>query len=191
MGAVLGYILTDEADQDGDGVPAPSDCAPLDPAVHPNASEIPGNGIDDDCSPTTSDVVAAPVVQPVRPRPRAVPKFRAAFATRAATHGSRGQLVGIAEVFGASTGSTVNVRCLRGCRLGRTFKPTVKRRGLTLRPTVKLDRRSRIRVTVSRAGRTSRYADYRFLRTGVGLVARRVAGGCATDVRGRRTIGCP
>lgn len=45
-------------DRDGDGVPDDQDCAPDDPAV-PGPVEIPGNGIDDDCDPSTPDAVVA------------------------------------------------------------------------------------------------------------------------------------
>src|SRR4029079_6525405 len=37
-------------DVDGDGVPAPADCADLDPARRPGFRDVPGNGVDEDCS---------------------------------------------------------------------------------------------------------------------------------------------
>ncbi len=43
------------ADADGDGYDATVDCDDTNPAVHPGALEVPGNGIDDDCNPATVD----------------------------------------------------------------------------------------------------------------------------------------
>ena len=39
-----------DSDDDGDGDPDTTDCAPLDPAVHSGATEIPYDGIDQDCN---------------------------------------------------------------------------------------------------------------------------------------------
>lgn len=46
-------------DSDGDGVPDSQDCAPNDPAVYPGNVEVPGNGVDDDCDPSTPDTQPA------------------------------------------------------------------------------------------------------------------------------------
>lgn len=44
-------------DGDGDGYGGDCDCNDADPAVNPGAAEIQGNGQDDDCNPSTWDVV--------------------------------------------------------------------------------------------------------------------------------------
>jgi hypothetical protein len=43
------------ADSDGDGVDDEDDCAPDDASVYPGATEVPYNGVDDDCDPATAD----------------------------------------------------------------------------------------------------------------------------------------
>jgi hypothetical protein len=55
----VGFIV--ELDADGDGVPAHRDCDDQNPAVHPGATEVPNNGVDDDCNPATTDDTLAPV----------------------------------------------------------------------------------------------------------------------------------
>jgi uncharacterized membrane protein YgcG len=49
-------VVVQDADSDGDNWADNADCAPSDPAVHPGAAEVPGNGKDDDCDPSTADV---------------------------------------------------------------------------------------------------------------------------------------
>jgi putative metal-binding protein len=58
----------DALDRDGDGYfdiesvcGTEVDCDDYDPAVNPGAEEIIGNGIDDDCDPSTSDYLAVPI----------------------------------------------------------------------------------------------------------------------------------
>ena len=44
-----------ERDLDGDGWPVNADCDESNAVVHPGVTEVIGNGLDDDCDPTTSD----------------------------------------------------------------------------------------------------------------------------------------
>jgi putative metal-binding protein len=56
----VSFTLT--KDGDGDGASCPQDCDDADPAVHPGAQEIAGNGVDDDCNPATLDVVPVALI---------------------------------------------------------------------------------------------------------------------------------
>lgn len=42
-------------DADGDGFDTPADCDPNSAAIHPGATEVLRNGVDDDCNPATAD----------------------------------------------------------------------------------------------------------------------------------------
>ena len=55
----------DEVDIDGDGVVAPADCEPLNPAVHPTATDLPDlDGLDTNCDGVDGDAAKAFFVAP-------------------------------------------------------------------------------------------------------------------------------
>ncbi|MDZ4384042.1 MAG: MopE-related protein, partial [Nitrospirota bacterium] len=55
--AIEGRVIRVYSEADGDGITSLTDCDDTDPAVHPGATEVLGNGKDDDCNPATPDVI--------------------------------------------------------------------------------------------------------------------------------------
>jgi hypothetical protein len=55
--------LAGTADRDGDGVLSSADCDDTNSAVHPGATEVPGNGVDDDCTGGDALATVASTVQ--------------------------------------------------------------------------------------------------------------------------------
>ena len=103
---------TPAPDRDGDGFSPPADCDDTNSTVWPGAPEIPGNGIDDDCSGGDKPAkILAPVPYDW-------------------TGTSTGARLNRLRVSDAPPGSALEVRCRGGRRLGCPFK----RRSVALKP---------------------------------------------------------
>lgn len=140
------------ADQDGDGYSVPADCNDLNPAIHPGAQDIPGNGIDEDCNGSDARV----------PHTTAIPRLLLQ------PQPPRSFLVRDAIVRRVPAGSTVILRCSgRGCPL-----PGMRRRVFTYTPKLRLAFRmrarpgNRISLLVSHPRQIGIVTAYQFLRSG-------------------------
>ena len=99
-------------DRDGDGFSPPADCDDTNSTVWPGAREVPGNGIDDDCS---GGDTPAKILSPVP------------YDWTGTTTGARLNRLRVTD---APPGASLEVRCKGGRGKGCPFK----RRGVALKP---------------------------------------------------------
>jgi hypothetical protein len=144
-GASDNYTWTITAiDDDGDGHFVPADCDDAAPGVFPGASDVPGNGIDEDCSGSDAPIViyqpAPPLPQspipPAAPTPTLTPaptptptpaKPKVGFSLQYfMTAGRRSTRFSTLNVKGVPKGATVKVTCTGGCPRKRQ---TIKKSG--------------------------------------------------------------
>lgn len=111
------------------------------------------------------------------------PKFTPLFATKAAPGNGNvlGLLVGLPNVLGALAGDTILIRCAAGCQRPLHERVKIGRGGrvsVSILPPLQLYPTTRIEVELKAARRVTRYAEYRFIRTGRGVVAHTMRKGC-------------
>jgi hypothetical protein len=100
--SVLRSWVTSAPDRDGDGSTTQADCDDANPAVHPGAAEIAGNGIDDNCDGNDAGVLVA-----------TTPKPTLTFTLRASGKGTKLKTL---RATGVPAGATVTAVCSgKGC----------------------------------------------------------------------------
>lgn len=142
-------------DADGDGFYSNTDCNDSNASVHPGATDVPGDGIDQDCSGADTPLPpASPSPSPTTPsRPRAA-ALAAKLRTSFKVAGTR-TLVRKLVVSGVPDGAKVKISCRgRGCPFkSKTFRPKHGSVSLTkLFRHRKLANRARLSITVTMPG---------------------------------------
>jgi hypothetical protein len=157
------------ADADGDGFFTNSDCDDTSASIHPGATEVAGNGIDEDCS--GADAVAPSTVggtsQPggsdggggATNTPPAATAVVAARLARSFKVSKKGALVKTLKLSGVTPGSTVTLACKgKGCAF-KSKRAALKNGGATLQALFKkrlLKPGAVVTITVTHAGMSSR-----------------------------------
>jgi Ca2+-binding RTX toxin-like protein len=176
---------TNVVDADGDGSPEGKDCDDTDPARSPDAAEILGNAVDENCrrGPAPFPVVGA-TSELTSQRVKAL---------------RRVNLLAL-SVFDLRRGATVTVACRGRCSRGVALRRKVGRRTSRL----KLDRAIRdhwvrtgstLVVSVARPGFSAKTKEYRMRQSGTSPVTRRLCklpdGGKDGDCDGFRDLPLP